>query len=98
MAGLDKDFDGVARPKPGAKIGYLAQEPVLEGLTVKDCIDPAVKESREVIEEYNEISVKLGETMDEDEVRGEGRGGGGGGGGGGATYAKLNFTPGRGAQ
>lgn len=38
MAGVDKEFDGTARPKPGTKIGYLAQEPVLEGETVMDCI------------------------------------------------------------
>lgn len=68
MAGIDNDFDGVARPKPGAKIGYLAQEPVLDGLTVKDCIDPAVASSRAVLDDYNELSVKLGETMDDEEM------------------------------
>ncbi len=30
MAGVDKDFDGEARPQPGIKIGYLAQEPDLD--------------------------------------------------------------------
>ena len=68
MAGVDKDFDGVARPKPGARIGYLAQEPVLEGKTVKECIDPAVASSRAVIDEYNDLSVKLGESMSDEEM------------------------------
>jgi len=68
MSGDDKDYDGVARPKPGAKVGYLAQEPVLEGKTVRDCIEPAVADSRAVLEEYNDLSVKLGETMTDDEM------------------------------
>ena len=30
MAGLDKEFDGEARPQPGIKIGFLPQEPQLD--------------------------------------------------------------------
>jgi len=30
MAGVDKDYEGEARPQPGIKIGYLAQEPDLD--------------------------------------------------------------------
>src|SRR5690348_6672004 len=30
MAGLDKDFLGEAKPAPGLKVGYLAQEPQLD--------------------------------------------------------------------
>jgi ATP-binding cassette ChvD family protein len=30
MAGVDQDYDGEARPQPGIKIGYLAQEPNLD--------------------------------------------------------------------
>ncbi|HEY8538993.1 MAG TPA: ATP-binding cassette domain-containing protein, partial [Steroidobacteraceae bacterium] len=30
MAGVDKEFDGEARPQPGIKIGYLPQEPQLD--------------------------------------------------------------------
>ena len=29
MAGIDKEFDGEARPQPGINIGYLPQEPKL---------------------------------------------------------------------
>ena len=29
MAGVDKEFDGEARPQPGIKIGFLPQEPEL---------------------------------------------------------------------
>ena len=30
MAGVDKEFEGEARPQPGIKIGFLAQEPALD--------------------------------------------------------------------
>src|SRR5215210_966715 len=30
MAGLDSDFVGEARPLPGTRVGYLAQEPQLD--------------------------------------------------------------------
>ncbi len=30
MAGIDREFDGEARPQPGIKIGYLPQEPELD--------------------------------------------------------------------
>ena len=30
MAGVDQDYVGEARPQPGIKIGYLAQEPQLD--------------------------------------------------------------------
>ncbi len=31
MAGVDTEFEGTAKPQAGIKIGYLAQEPELEG-------------------------------------------------------------------
>src|SRR5512133_3127872 len=34
MAGVDKEFEGEARPQPGIKIGFLPQEPQLD--TTKD--------------------------------------------------------------
>jgi sulfate-transporting ATPase len=30
MAGVDKEYEGEARPQPGIKIGYLPQEPQLD--------------------------------------------------------------------
>jgi len=59
MAGVDKEFDGTARPLPGASIGYLPQEPVLEFETVQECVDDAVKSAQAIIDEYNEQGVKL---------------------------------------
>jgi len=59
MAGLDKEFDGTARPLPGASIGYLSQEPQLPFETVQECIDEAVASSKAVIDEYNDLGLKL---------------------------------------
>lgn len=59
MAGLDQEFDGTARPLPGASIGYLSQEPELPYETVKECIDEAVASSRKVLDNYNDLGLKL---------------------------------------
>lgn len=62
MAGVDTEFDGIARPLPGASIGYLAQEPELPFATVQECIDEAVQSSKDILEEYNTLSMKLGDA------------------------------------
>jgi len=59
MAGLDKEYDGTARPLPGASIGYLSQEPELNFETVQECIDEAVKSSQDILDEYSQESMKL---------------------------------------
>lgn len=59
MAGVETEYDGQARPLPGASIGYLAQEPVLEYPTVQENIDEAMKSSQAILDEYNEKSMKL---------------------------------------
>src|SRR5579875_3474565 len=43
MAGVDKDFQGEARPQPGIKVGYLAQEPELDPeKTVRQAVEEGV--------------------------------------------------------
>ena len=45
MAGVDKQFEGEARPQMGIKIGYLAQEPEIDlQKTVKAVVEEAVAE------------------------------------------------------
>ena len=45
MAGVDKDFNGEARPQPGIKVGYLAQEPELDPTkTVREAVEEGVGE------------------------------------------------------
>jgi ABC-type Mn2+/Zn2+ transport system ATPase subunit len=68
MAGIDSEYDGVALPQAGAKIGYLPQNPVLVGETVLDAINDAVKETRQLLEKYAELSLKIGdETLSDTE-------------------------------
>lgn len=62
MAGVDLEFDGVARPLPGASIGYLSQEPVLPFDTVQECVDDAVQFSKAILDEYNALSMRLGDA------------------------------------
>eukprot|EP00591_Stephanopyxis_turris_P003609 CAMPEP_0195523268 /NCGR_PEP_ID=MMETSP0794_2-20130614/22246_1 /TAXON_ID=515487 /ORGANISM="Stephanopyxis turris, Strain CCMP 815" /LENGTH=507 /DNA_ID=CAMNT_0040653225 /DNA_START=207 /DNA_END=1730 /DNA_ORIENTATION=+ len=69
MAGIDTEFDGTARPLPGASIGYLSQEPQLEFPTVRECIETAVQSSRGILDTYNECSMKLADPdLTDDEM------------------------------
>jgi len=63
MAGAEKEFTGVAVPMPGASIGYLPQEPTLEGLTVMDNINMGVKKSQDMLDRFNELSAKCSESL-----------------------------------
>ena len=48
MAGVDKEFDGEARPMPGIKVGYLPQEPELDpSKTVREIVEEAVSEIKD---------------------------------------------------
>ena len=69
MAGIDKEFEGTARPLPGASIGYLSQEPELEFETVQECVDDAVKSSQAILDQYNAESMKLADPdLDDDQM------------------------------
>jgi ATP-binding cassette ChvD family protein len=66
MAGVDTQFAGEAKPHPGTRIGYFAQEPELgDAKTVWDAVSEGVKETRDLITRFEEISAKLGEPMDD---------------------------------
>ena len=56
MAGVDKEFEGEARPQAGIKIGYLPQEPQLdESKDVRGNIEEAVNEIKDAQERLNAI-------------------------------------------
>jgi len=45
MAGVDSEYNGEARPQPGIKIGYLAQEPQLDPeKTVRESVEEGVSD------------------------------------------------------
>ena len=63
MAGLDKEFIGEAWAAKGVKVGYLPQEPELEpNLNVRDNINQAIKEKKDLLEKFNEVAVQVGEN------------------------------------
>ncbi|WP_243033040.1 energy-dependent translational throttle protein EttA [Vibrio cincinnatiensis] len=56
MAGIDKDFDGEARPQPGLNVGYLPQEPVLdENKTVREVVEEAVADVAYALKRLDEV-------------------------------------------
>ena len=69
MAGIDKDFDGEARPQPGIKIGFLQQEPELDpSKDVRGNVEDGVAETKALLDRFNEISDRFAEPMDDDEM------------------------------
>jgi len=67
MAGVDQEFEGEARPQPGIRIGYLPQEPQLdESKSVREVVEEGVAELRNMLNQFDEISMKFSEPMDDD--------------------------------
>ena len=67
MAGVDPEFVGVARPHEGLNIGFLPQEPQLdETKTVLDIVHEGVAETRALLADFEAISAKFAEPMDDD--------------------------------
>ncbi len=56
MAGVDKEFNGEARPMPGIKIGYLPQEPELDPQkNVREIVEEAVQEIKDAQARLDEV-------------------------------------------
>ncbi|MDH4047548.1 MAG: energy-dependent translational throttle protein EttA [Gammaproteobacteria bacterium] len=66
MAGIDKEFEGEARPQPGINIGYLPQEPELdESKDVRGNVEDGLGETKALLDRFNEISMAFAEPMDD---------------------------------
>src|SRR5215510_5797731 len=66
MAGVDQDFQGEAWAAEGTRIGYLPQEPQLDpSLDVKGNVELAVKKQRDLLQEFQDISMQFAEPMDD---------------------------------
>jgi ATP-binding cassette ChvD family protein len=62
MAGVDTDFQGEARPQPGIKVGYLAQEPQLDPeQTVREAVEEGVSEVLDAQKRLEEVYAAYGE-------------------------------------
>jgi len=69
MAGVDHDFLGEAFAADGLRVGYLPQEPELDaGKDVRGNIEEGVAETRALLDRFEEVSRRLGEDVDADEM------------------------------
>ncbi len=71
MAGMDKGFVGQAILSPGYSIGFLEQEPQLdESKTVREIVEEGVRETVDLLKEFESINEKFAEPMSDDEMNG----------------------------
>src|SRR6058998_1157434 len=69
MAGVDRDFLGEAFPAEGRRIGYLPQEPQLDPRKdVRGNIEEGVAETRRLLTRFEEVSARIGEPLEADEM------------------------------
>jgi ATP-binding cassette ChvD family protein len=69
MAGLDTDYSGEAWAAEGAKVGYLPQEPELDPTkNVAGNVMEALASTKAILDRFEEVSMKLGEVTDADEM------------------------------
>ena len=69
MAGIETEFNGEARAAEGATVGYLPQEPELDSnKTVAENVLQGLAEQKGYVDRFEEVSMKLGEVEDPDEM------------------------------
>ena len=69
MAGVDREFDGEARPMPELNVGYLPQEPQLDpAKDVRGNVEDGVAETRGLLTRFEEVSAKFGEDLSPDDM------------------------------
>jgi len=67
LAGVDANFNGETVLSPGHTIGFLEQEPELdENKSVGEIVEEGVGELASLMKEFEEISEKFAEPMDDD--------------------------------
>ncbi len=69
IAGVDKEINGEVVFSDGYSVGYLEQEPQLDDdKTVKEIVEEAVADTKALLAEFDEINIKFGEEMTDDEM------------------------------
>ena len=69
IAGVEKSYKGEVVWAPGYSVGYLEQEPQMDPeKTVLEVVQEGVQEVMDILQEYNDISLKFMEPMDDDEM------------------------------
>jgi ATP-binding cassette ChvD family protein len=71
MAGVDKEFEGEARPQPGIRIGFLPQEPEIDpAKTVRQIVEEGVADTISLVHQFNAIAERFAEPLDDTEMAG----------------------------
>jgi len=69
IAGVEKGYRGEVVWAPGYSVGYLEQDPQMDPeKTVIEVVQEGVQEVMDLLSEYNEISLKFMEPMDDDRM------------------------------
>jgi ATP-binding cassette ChvD family protein len=69
LAGVEKQFDGQTSVSPGYTIGYLEQEPLVDSTqTVRQVVEEGAEATFKLLKEFEQISEKLAEPMDENQM------------------------------
>ncbi len=62
MAGVETEFTGEAKPAPGLRVGYLAQEPELDlSKVVLGNVEEGVAEVRALLKRFEDLSARFAE-------------------------------------
>ena len=69
LAGVDSEFSGETILSKGVSVGYLEQEPLVDSKkTVRQVVEEGVKETVDLLNEYEKISEEFANPMSDDEM------------------------------
>src|SRR5436190_1832800 len=69
MAGVEEPSSGIAELEPGATVGLLPQEPDLDpAKDVRGNVEHGVRALRDLLDRFNELSMRFAEPMSDDEM------------------------------
>ena len=69
LAGLDSEYSGETILSKGLSIGYLEQEPLVDSkMTVRQIVEEGVKQTIDLLNEYEKISEEFANPMADDEM------------------------------
>ncbi|MBU8910138.1 MAG: energy-dependent translational throttle protein EttA [Desulfobacterales bacterium] len=69
LAGVDSEFSGETLLSKGLNVGYLEQEPLVDSSkTVRQVVEEGVKETVDLLNEYEKISEEFASPMSDDEM------------------------------
>jgi energy-dependent translational throttle protein EttA len=70
LAGIDTEFNGETILSPGLTVDYLPQEPTLDpDKTVRQIVEESVRQTVDLLAEFNTINEKFAEPMTDDEMQ-----------------------------